>query len=194
MLPKNQPIAVVDFDGTLVEFAFPKIGRVRPGAKEFLLSLHNDGWFIIISSCRNNIELNEGDWKYYHEMERFLHEDGFVFDWIDDGRVGKVVGDVYFDDRNAPFKDFEGMLNFARKRFKNGRNGNGQPKIDFLKIKRGLFPIQGSIQIGYLEVILMPNGEIMNAGESVGWFAKKGRYLYGEVNEVVEEEKENQEN
>jgi hypothetical protein len=42
-----------------------------------------------------------------------------------------------------------------------------------------------------LECILMPNGEIISAGKTVGWFKEHGKYLqplrYADGSEITEE-------
>ncbi len=101
----------VDFDGTIVKYAFPEIGELQPGAKEALIEL-SKRYTIVISSCRasqlfrqpkppvaipDQIEPCERD--FVQEMKDFLIREGIPFDRIDMGDEGKVVAVAYIDDR-----------------------------------------------------------------------------------------------
>lgn len=92
----------VDFDGTLVMPAFPGLGELRPGARETLDLLRAEGWYVIISSCRTSSLFCPTE-KIREERIRVIREAleilDIPYDEIDDGRSGKVVADVYIDDR-----------------------------------------------------------------------------------------------
>jgi hypothetical protein len=100
----------VDFDGTIVDFAYPHIGKIKPGVKEALTRLKELGYNIIIYSCRTS--------RYYPEtftearnkvtiaeMIWFLKEAGIPYDEVDDGTKGKPFADFYIDDKAVEFKD-----------------------------------------------------------------------------------------
>ncbi len=53
MLPNNHLIIAVDFDGTIVEDAYPKIGKPMIFAFETLLKLQKEGHRIILWTYRN---------------------------------------------------------------------------------------------------------------------------------------------
>ena len=103
--PKRPPVLVVDFDGTIAQWApsgYPDIGKPIEGATRFLQLLNTEGWKIIINSCRSGGE---------HEaaMANWLETNDIPFDeinhnsdypWAD----GKPVGDVYLDDRGVRFE------------------------------------------------------------------------------------------
>lgn len=56
----NAPhIVAVDFDGTIVEHAYPEIGLSVPGAIETLKRLQNEGTKIILWTMRSNETLAE---------------------------------------------------------------------------------------------------------------------------------------
>jgi hypothetical protein len=45
-------ILAVDFDGTIVKDEYPGIGKALPGAIQAINELYDDGYCIIINSCR----------------------------------------------------------------------------------------------------------------------------------------------
>lgn len=49
----------VDFDGTIVEHEYPKIGKVVPGAFETINALVTKGHKVILHTMRSGKELNE---------------------------------------------------------------------------------------------------------------------------------------
>jgi hypothetical protein len=54
---KNIPI-VIDFDGTIVEHAYPKIGAPVPGALETMKQYQKEGALLILFTMRSGKELN----------------------------------------------------------------------------------------------------------------------------------------
>ena len=50
-MTKKRYTLSIDFDGTIVEHAFPEIGELKPGAKEAITELY-EHFDIVISSCR----------------------------------------------------------------------------------------------------------------------------------------------
>jgi len=95
----------VNFDGTIVEHAFPKIGKLKPGAVEALQAFHEAGHRVIVTSCRNNMNLNTGSIAHLLAMKGFLECNGLNFCRIDYGNQGKVLADVYIDDRGITYSD-----------------------------------------------------------------------------------------
>ena len=89
-------VIAVDFDGTIVEHEFPKIGPLKPNAKEVLQELHKHH-HIIIWTCRKG--------EYLQEALEFLKENNIPFDKANrnidgiDFTSNKVYADVYIDDR-----------------------------------------------------------------------------------------------
>lgn len=88
-----------DFDGTIVENAFPEIG----GTKEHIIKRINEIWedldnIIIIWTCRSGNKLNQ--------MRIFLLKTNIPFDFINENPLvnfgsPKIFAHEYFDDRNA---------------------------------------------------------------------------------------------
>ena len=95
-------IIAIDFDGTIVEDAYPAIGRLKPGAKKALNQLYNhDEIFTIINTCRSGEQLIDA--------VNFLIENGINFNRINDnapwlieehGNTRKIHADVFIDASN----------------------------------------------------------------------------------------------
>ena len=95
-------IIAIDFDGTIVEDAFPGIGRIKPGAVEAIKQFRQDGHFLILWTCRRG--------KRLAEAAQFLGENGLHFDAYNEScpsnvdkysgeDTRKVFADMYIDDR-----------------------------------------------------------------------------------------------
>ncbi len=94
----------VDFDGTIVEHKYPKIGKEIPFAIETLRTFVAEGHKLILWTSR--------DGELLDEALEFCRERGLEFYAINSnyppaalfkqqaGRSCKVVADVYIDDRN----------------------------------------------------------------------------------------------
>ena len=91
----------VDFDGTIVEYKYPEIGKEKPFAIQTLKQLQQDGNRLILWTSREN-ELLE-------EAIAFCHDRGLDFyavnsnepaDALFHNHSAKVIADVYIDDRN----------------------------------------------------------------------------------------------
>ena len=91
----------VDFDGTIVEDAFPKIGKPRIFAFETMKKLQEDGHRLILWTYRSGIKLDEA--------VKFCEDNGIVFyavnksfpeELYDDTKSRKIYADIYIDDRN----------------------------------------------------------------------------------------------
>ena len=101
----------VDFDGTIVEYAFPEIGPLKPVVKETLTKLA-EKYTIVVSSCRASQLFRKpnpeivipdqhppGERDFVQEMKDFLVREGIPHDRVDMGDEGKVVAVAYIDDR-----------------------------------------------------------------------------------------------
>lgn len=86
----------LDYDGTLVEDVSPATnGKATKNAKEFTEKLKDEGWEILISTCRP-------DWQR-KEIEHNLRSQGIVFDYIFFYQKPGVT--VYVDDKGIRFED-----------------------------------------------------------------------------------------
>lgn len=93
-------IIAVDFDGTIVEDALPRIGKPRSFAFETLKALRAERHKLILWTCRQG--------KSLEEAVAFCQEHGVEFYAINSNYPGeqrkpentpKIVADVYIDDR-----------------------------------------------------------------------------------------------
>ena len=99
-------IIAIDFDGTIVDNDFPKIGNLKPGAKETINSWYEKGHKIIIWSCRSEDDtinaaedfLKENGIKYHTFNDNVYRDDGFE-------PHPKVFANLYIDDRGFRFTD-----------------------------------------------------------------------------------------
>jgi hypothetical protein len=96
-------IIAVDFDGTLHTGTYPEIGEPRPGAREYMKKLKEDGHFLILWTCREDGVLLEAvNWLLWQ---------GIPFDRVNDhepenkaryrGTTRKVYADLYIDDKQV---------------------------------------------------------------------------------------------
>jgi hypothetical protein len=105
----------VDFDGTLCEYAFPKIGEQNNEHKELmrlLIELRNSGHKLILWT-------NRGDNKEYPVLTEAINwckERGLEFDAVNEnlpnqkklsGYSPKIMADYYIDDKVLEFGNYE---------------------------------------------------------------------------------------
>lgn len=96
---EHPPTAAVDLDGTICEYDTWRgeghFGKLRDGVREGLQQLRNAGWKIIVFTTRGNTT----------NIAEFLDTNHVPYDHINknpdqpDGTSGKVIADVYIDDR-----------------------------------------------------------------------------------------------
>ncbi len=92
----------VDFDGTIVEHKYPKIGKPIPFAIETLIELQKQGYELVLWTYRAG--------KYLDEAVVFCRERGLEFlavnknspeEVLDEETISrKIYADIYIDDRN----------------------------------------------------------------------------------------------
>ncbi|HLV15246.1 MAG TPA: hypothetical protein VKY41_08705 [Xanthomarina sp.] len=94
-------IIAVDFDGTIVDDAYPKIGKSKIFAFETLKRLQKDGHRLILWTYRSGSKLDDA--------VNFCKENGITFyavnksfpeEQFDDTKSRKIHADVFIDDRN----------------------------------------------------------------------------------------------
>lgn len=116
-MSKKLTIAV-DFDGTLCEFDFPKIGIQSPYQKELmtkLIQMRKDGHKLILWTNRGDNE----KYPVLTEAINWCKEKGLEFDSINRNVAGqkklsgyspKVMADIYIDDLAVNIKDWKTKL------------------------------------------------------------------------------------
>lgn len=102
MLPKNNLIIAVDFDGTIVDDAYPGIGNPKIFAFETLKELKKDGHRLILWTYRCGTKLEEAvefckkNGIEFYAVNKSYPEENF------EGKVSrKINADIFIDDRNV---------------------------------------------------------------------------------------------
>jgi hypothetical protein len=107
-------VIAIDFDGTIVDHAFPKIGNPKPHAFEVIKELKAAGYKLILWTCREDDHRHQ----YLDEAVQFCRENGVEFDAVNetikeeefrDGvKLRKPYCRYFIDDRNlGGFVDWE---------------------------------------------------------------------------------------
>ena len=126
-------IIAVDFDGTIHDGQWPRIGEAMPGAREAINALRAEGHYIIIWTCR------EG--RHQTEMVNWLLEKGIGFDRINDHRpdevaaygsdARKVYAHCYVDDKNVggmlPWKDIAAWIRHREAAYRGRLKATSEP-------------------------------------------------------------------
>ena len=90
-------IIAVDFDGTVVEHDFPRIGRPVPYAQTVLNRLQWEGCKIILWTCRSE--------KYLDDAVKYMEEIGIKLYGVNENPDStwntspKINADIYIDDK-----------------------------------------------------------------------------------------------
>ena len=98
---KDKLIVAIDFDGTIVEDAYPSIGKPKLFAFETLKRLQDDGHRLILWTYRSGSRLDEAvsfceaRGIYFYAINKSFPEEEF-----DNGQSRKIYADLFIDDRN----------------------------------------------------------------------------------------------
>lgn len=113
-------IIAVDFDGTIVEHEYPKIGKPIAFAIETLLQLQKDGHTLLMWSVREGRMLQEAvdycekkDLKFFAANKNFPEEDPAT-------ASRKLNADLFIDDRNLGGLPDWGVIYHAIKAMERG--------------------------------------------------------------------------
>lgn len=94
-------IIAVDFDGTIVEDAYPKVGKPRLFAFETLKKLQEDGHRLILWTYRSENKLQDAvDFCLENGIEFYAINQSFPEEQFDNVKSRKIYADIYIDDRN----------------------------------------------------------------------------------------------
>lgn len=95
-------IIAVDFDGTIVEHEYPKIGRELPFATGTLKKLIEEQHRIILWTVRRGKELEDAvEWCRQRGVEFYAVNKNFPEENVEnDGKYCKINADIFIDDRN----------------------------------------------------------------------------------------------
>ena len=127
----------VDFDGTIVEHEYPKIGKPIPFAIDVLKKLqYEEHHMLILWTVREGTLLDEAvEYCKNKGLEFYAVNKNFPEETLEPGISRKRVADIYIDDRNLGGIPDWGLI-YRMIKFgdtsDNSHNENKQPK-------RGLF-------------------------------------------------------
>jgi hypothetical protein len=94
-------IIAVDFDGTIVEHRYPKIGKALPFALETLKALQEKGHRIILWTYRSGKQLDEAvQYCQSRGVEFYAVNKNYPEEEFDITIPRKIHADIYIDDRN----------------------------------------------------------------------------------------------
>lgn len=127
----------VDFDGTIVEHEYPKIGKPIPFAIDVLKKLqYEEHHMLILWTVREGTLLDEAvEYCKNKGLEFYAVNKNFPEETLEPGISRKIVADIYIDDRNLGGIPDWGLIYRMIKygdTSDNSHNENKQPK-------RGLF-------------------------------------------------------
>lgn len=91
----------VDFDGTIVEHEYPKIGKTRAFAFQTLKMLEAKGHQLILWTYRSGRYLDEAvEFCKENGMEFYAINSNYADEVFDGSKSRKIDCDYYIDDRN----------------------------------------------------------------------------------------------
>lgn len=94
-------IIAVDFDGTIVENNYPKLGRERIFAFQTLKALQRKGYILILWTCRTGQLLDEAiNLCKANGVEFYAVNSAYPGEVCDGNTARKIDADIYIDDRN----------------------------------------------------------------------------------------------
>lgn len=132
MILNSKLILAIDFDGTIVDDAYPKIGKPKIFAFETLKKLQEDGHRLILWTYRCGRKLDEA--------VKFCEDNGIVFYAINSSFLNeeytndisrKINADIFIDDRNIG-----GFIGWGEV-YQMLTNSNGLPPVE--EKKKGFF-------------------------------------------------------
>lgn len=99
-----KPILAIDFDGTIVQDDFPRVGLPMPGAIEAIKELHKMGFRLVLWTCRVGSHLDDAcRFLSKHNLtELFEPCNQNCSDLVErfDSDSRKIYADIYIDDKN----------------------------------------------------------------------------------------------
>jgi len=101
MLPNKNLIIAIDFDGTIVEDAYPKIGKPMIFAFETMKKLQSEGHRLILWTYRTDKKLQEAvDFCKQQGLEFYAINKSYPEEEFD-GKISRKINATFFvDDRN----------------------------------------------------------------------------------------------
>ncbi|WP_406682991.1 hydrolase [Seonamhaeicola sp. MEBiC1930] len=98
----NQQLTIgVDFDGTIVEDTYPKIGKPKMFAFETLKKLQDKGHRLILWTYRSGVRLEEAvDFCKKNGIKFYAVNNSFPEEQFENDVSRKINADLFIDDRN----------------------------------------------------------------------------------------------
>jgi len=125
-------IIAIDFDGTIVEDGYPRIGKPRLFAFETLHKLQENGHRLILWTYRSGKSLKEAvAFCKENGIEFYAVNKSYAEEVLDDTKSRKIYADLFIDDRNIG-----GVLGWGEV-YQMITNEN--PNIKIPKKKKGFF-------------------------------------------------------
>jgi len=101
MLPNKNLIIAIDFDGTIVEDAYPKIGKPMIFAFETMKKLQSEGHRLILWTYRSDRKLQEAvDFCKQQGLEFYAINKSYPEEEFDRKISRKINATFFVDDRN----------------------------------------------------------------------------------------------
>ena len=101
MISNKSLIIAIDFDGTVVEDEYPKIGKPMVFAFETLKKLEEDGHRLILWTYRNGKKLKEAvEFCKENGIEFYAVNQSYDAEVMDSSISRKINADIFVDDRN----------------------------------------------------------------------------------------------
>ncbi len=102
IIPQNTKTIAIDFDGTIVEDKYPKIGKPMMFAFETMELLQKDGHRLILWTYRHGAELDEAvDFCRKKNIEFYAVNKSFPEETFSESTRRKLNADIFIDDRNV---------------------------------------------------------------------------------------------
>jgi hypothetical protein len=94
-------VLAIDFDGTIVDHAFPDIGEIKPDAKEIINRLYEEGYYICVWSCRTGFNLIDAvNWLNDNGIQYHKFNEGPPLECVGFSSHPKIYANIYIDDSN----------------------------------------------------------------------------------------------
>ena len=102
MIPHDHSIIAVDFDGTIVEDKYPKIGAPQIFAFDTMKKLQEQGHRLILWTVRRGRALDEAvAFCEKNGIEFYAVNKNYPEEVLDDRTPRKISADIFIDDRNV---------------------------------------------------------------------------------------------
>lgn len=124
---QDKLIVAIDFDGTIVDDAYPKIGKPKLFAFETLKRLQEDGHRLILWTYRCGKKLDEAvSFCEEHGIRFYAVNKSFPEEEFNTTQSRKIYADLFIDDRNLG--GFQGWGEIYQMIAKEKPHIKGQPK------------------------------------------------------------------